>query len=386
MCLLISGCFGGEKTNGNDVSSPFPINGIDVSFSFWTELACGTPPPRGEKPLVEKIAVTVDLYDSSSNEEVALINSDGLSLTVLTNHLAADGMAEWRSDGKKIAFVSTHGQEGDPEIWVMNSDGTDQTQLTFNTVSDMNPRWSPDGTKILYTSRLSLKNQISEIFVMNMDGSSQKQITFHSKGLQEKSEVRFPCWSPDGSKILYSYNKGVANRERWLQEIWTIQPDGSGPRRIVEEGYYGFWFPDGNRIVFEGPTDKNDSTPLSYLVNADGSGQTPVSTAFPKSVQIGLMGISTDGTRILVKDISSDSMYVVYLDNGNMIKISDTYLQRPVWSPDGTKILGERHDHSEGENFEMQVWEINADGSGEKQLTHFQTEKGKAYGPRWAPY
>jgi Tol biopolymer transport system component len=171
-----------------------------------------------------------------------------------------------------------------------------------------------------------------------------------------------------------------------LQGLWIINPDGSGQRLVTEkEGYYGFWFPDGNRIVFEGPTDENNSTSVTYLINADGTGQTPV-TAFPKSVQIGLFGISPDGTRILVQKISDRSMYVVYLNDNHVVKISDDFLQRPAWSPDGMTILGERFNLNRSENYGMQIWEVSADGSGEKQLTHFQNEKGRAFTPRWMPY
>lgn len=52
----------------------------------------------------------------------------------------------------------------------MNEDGTNIQQLTDGTKYDINPCWSPDGSKIVFA-----KN--GEVWVMNADGSGAHDLT-----------------------------------------------------------------------------------------------------------------------------------------------------------------------------------------------------------------
>lgn len=53
---------------------------------------------------------------------------------------------------------------------------------------------------------------------------------------------RYPRWSPDGKKILYT--------EEDLNGIWMINPDGSNNEQITEDGYWAAWSPNGKRIAY----------------------------------------------------------------------------------------------------------------------------------------
>ena len=55
------------------------------------------------------------------------------------------------------------------------------------------------------------------------------------------SDSKFPRWSPDGSKILYT---------KYGSSIWIVNPDGSNKERIID-GYNAAWSPDGKRIAYK---------------------------------------------------------------------------------------------------------------------------------------
>ena len=56
---------------------------------------------------------------------------------------------------------------------------------------------------------------------MDTDGGNNRQIT-DSKGIDTR-----PCWSPDGSKIMF-----VSNRGGKLQ-LWVMNKDGSNPKQLT---------------------------------------------------------------------------------------------------------------------------------------------------------
>ena len=80
----------------------------------------------------------------------------------------------------------------------MNADGSNQVRLTTSPQADFNPCWSPDGSKIIWVRALDSQN--GGLFIMNSDGSSQQLLI---------SPLRYlghPTWSPDGTMILLDYD------------------------------------------------------------------------------------------------------------------------------------------------------------------------------------
>ena len=118
-----------------------------------------------------------------------------LSVSPVTLPLAAATKGSYPGVNGKIVFEAVPGGEQDSEIYVMNPDGSGITRLTSNGVWDSDPCWSPDGSKIVYSSG-------DAIWVMNFDGSNPKKLTTPS---EDNYDVD-PAWSPDGNKIAFIRN------------------------------------------------------------------------------------------------------------------------------------------------------------------------------------
>jgi Tol biopolymer transport system component len=153
--------------------------------------------------------------DSSSNDDIYTINSDGSGLTRLTVAAGNDRYADWSPDGSKITFLSA--RDGNNEIYVMNADGSAQTRLTTNAAIDMSPVWSPDGTKIAFASD---RDGDYEVFTMNPDGTGLSQITSNT------TLDNFLSWGL-GDRISF-----IAIRDG-DEEIFVMNPDGSGQTQLT---------------------------------------------------------------------------------------------------------------------------------------------------------
>jgi TolB protein len=151
-------------------------------------------------------------------------------------------------DGARIAFSST------PYIIVLNVDTLEERTLTNRSQVSENPAWSPDGNRLAFQAN---RDGGTNIYAVYADGSDQVALT---KG---NNSYYFPQYSPDGSKIaFYALNP---------RELWIMEGDGSGARRVSNNGKDGplIWSPDGKRLAFQAGDDSGNYG--ISVMNADGS-------------------------------------------------------------------------------------------------------------------
>jgi WD40-like Beta Propeller Repeat len=204
-------------------------------------------------------------------------------------------------------------------LYRVRDDGSELRDLTPS-MEAFSGDWSPDGTKIVFAATGSL-------FVMNADGSAPTPL-----GVQGSA----PKWSPDGRWILF--NAGGA--------VNVMDADGTGATALAEGGN-GTWSPDGEKVAF----DRIDRTrcvpdlfcPSSlYVMEADGTRVTRLTTAANASDRLGAPAWSPDGSSIayirsccfLGPDVSG--IYVMGARGGLALQVgSGSPSGGPVWSPDG---------------------------------------------------
>ncbi len=216
-------------------------------------------------------------------------------------------------DGKIV-----YSPDGD-EIFVTNADGSGTPTNLTSTPGDAesDPVWSPDGTRIAYVRYFSV---FADVWIMNADGTGQTNLT-RTSDIDEYS----PTWCPDGKKLAFVR---VEQPNNW--GIFVMDADGANVESLTndiqsvpEEESTPAWSPLGNKIAFSAVRDgKRRIT----LMNTDGSGQETLSSS-----------------------------------------VNNDWDQNPSWSPDGSKLTFMRA--LEQDNFQWDVFVMNADGTGQTNLT-----------------
>jgi hypothetical protein len=205
----------------------------------------------------------------------------------------------------------------------------------------------------------------SELYSVNADGSGLRRLTWTPQTEQS------PAWSPDGTRIAYeSYLSG---RFR----IWVMNADGSAQTQLTSSSGSTVddtdpsWSPDGTQIAFGSTRSGNWNL---WVMNADGSGLRRVSPVFGDDP-----AWSPDGRRLAY--LGLDGIGVVGVDGGDPHTLSGpgSSPSGPSWSPDGTQIVFDRNSAA---GYSGELFVANADGSGERELTSDGYLNGR---PSWSP-
>jgi Tol biopolymer transport system component len=257
LCALAVICVGGLATGVSPALGAFPGDNGKIAFDRFRD--------GGEIP------------------DIWTMNPDGSNQVNLTaNSPAFDGLANWRADGQKIAFMSDRATPDNPtvpgiegpdfEIFMMDADGSNQTQITFNDLDDENPAWSPDGRRIVFQRDFDpVRGQVDlDILTMKADGTREKNLT-NSPGVLDLESN----WSPNGRRIAFGSDRDGDG------EIYTMRPNGAGVRQLTfNDGPLDGapnWSPDSRMIAFDSDRDLTEETPFQteiYTMRADGGEQT----------------------------------------------------------------------------------------------------------------
>jgi Tol biopolymer transport system component len=232
----------------------------------WTRLDHEPTPEEGEFILheMEELA-DIWVMDIAGGSKTKIASN--IPATLLSNIAPTlFAVSEWSPDGERILFQTSELSNNavNIDIWTMNEDGSHKKRLTDYTGSDLAPRWSPDGEKIAYVSGGLSKYSYEiwgrhsyscEIWVINPDGSGKRKLTRNTK-------VRpWFDWSPDGREIAYvstdiDFALGLEHNK---SEIWVMKADGSNKKLLLSIAANGGnmdihqikWKPDSSQIAFE---------------------------------------------------------------------------------------------------------------------------------------
>ena len=234
-----------------------------------------------------------------------------------------------------IVFDSDRGNQVD--LWTMRSDGSGLARLTNDKVPDELAEWSPNRKQIAWT-RGGEESPAGEIWVMNADGTGKRQVT--SSAFSDNAV----SWSPDGRQLAYRSTRDDNSGPN--PDIYVINVDGTNERRLTTDPGRDFvpdWSPDGTRITF---TRIRDGVSAVYTMSATDGGD--VCQLTDDSLGAGLSVYSPDGSRIAFADGFCDTcgekdVWVMNADGSGLRQVTNTAdLELPhSWSHDGTRVAAD---------------------------------------------
>jgi TolB protein len=155
---------------------------------------------------------------------IYISNGDGGNVTRLTSARAVEVEPRVNpKNGREVVFVS--GRSGNPQIWMMSIDGTGLQMLSAGSGEAVNPSWSPDGTKIAFSWTGGYAPGTYNIFVM--DVATRKTVQLTQGGGRNEN----PTWAPTGTHLAFASTRAGGS------QVFTMRADGTDVKQITKGGW-----------------------------------------------------------------------------------------------------------------------------------------------------
>ena len=244
--------------------------------------------------------------------------------------------------------------------------------FSMTAMAQTSPLWmrfcaiSPDGKTIAFSYR-------GDIYTVPSTGGEAHQLTSNA------AYDAYPVWSPDGQHIAFA-----SSREGSL-DVYLMSREGGAPKRLTTNSAdeIPLTFKDNDHVLFKSsvmPTAKSiifasSSFPQIYEVGTNATRPKLFS-----AITMEDLSVNKDGNILyhdkkgyedeFRKHHTSPITRDIWLDQkGKFTKITDFTGEdrNPVWAADGRSFY-----YLSEEDGTLNVYHRNIDGTGKKQLTHFQ--------------
>ena len=290
---------------------------------------------------------------------IALLAAPSLASTQQPNRPVINGgLPSVSPRGDAIAFISN--RDGTYDVYVTSPDGGELKRITNTPAPESAPLWTWNGRVVFAT----WADNTSTVFAASSDAPTPTVIGTASG--------RQPAISPDGKKLLYS--KGQFPSMLLAESAL----DGSAERELSKTPSAQFnavYSPNQKHIAFA----RMDSTRQLqiWVMNADGSAERQLTFFKPEDGSPQWPAWSLDGQRLAIQSGKYDRqnpsqhtahIWVVDVKSGAATRLNHhdkPYLdETPSWFPDGKRIA-----FQSDRSGRMEIWVMNADGTGARQVT-----------------
>jgi len=359
---------------------------------------------------------TYSMDENKGNTDIYIMNSNGSDVRALKNSDKNETEPGFSPDGKKVSFVR------DGQIWICNIDGTGEEKLTDIPTEASGYKWSPDGKKLLFVSSVypdcpdlncdklkdddleksKVKAKIitglmyrnwnvwrddkrSHLFLLNTDNKNLIDLTLNSKSdvppidLGSSNDYSF---SPDNSEVALTTNLDPVvavstNNDVFVTEVSDASGSNASPLKKISQSKGDDFMPqysqDGKYMAFlsmKRPGFEADKKDIILYDRAAGTYKN-LTNNFNLSVDEFVWSPDCKVLYFISENEIYSSIFKLDIASGETKLLLKEHVNGGLSvSPDGKLIYFTQ----QRTNLPFQIFRMNNDGSGLKQLTHVNTE------------
>jgi dipeptidyl aminopeptidase/acylaminoacyl peptidase len=384
---------------------------------LWAMKRVGTFDLSPDGKTIAFSVTTYNVGENKGNTDIYLINSDGSNLRPLKDSDKNESEPAFSPDGKKIAFTR------DGKIWTCDYDGSNEELMTDISTGASGIVWSPDGSKMLFVSSVyaecatddcnkqkddekensKVKASIfkhllfrhwnawrdgkwSHLFLLDTKTKKYNDLLLHLEkdvppiALGSSNDYSF---SPDGKEIAITMNPDTmvaisTNNEIYTIELRDLKDNSAAPLKKISvskgNDNQPVYSPDGKYIAFVSMKEAGHESDQQKLVLYDRiSGNLKIITeGFDRSV--GQFTWSPDSKSIyfIAENGIYSSVYKIDAASGKVDMLLKEHDNSSVKiSPDGKELYFQQMRN----NLPTEIFSMNSDGSGVKQLTALNKDR-----------
>jgi serine/threonine protein kinase/Tol biopolymer transport system component len=299
--------------------------------------------------------------------------------------IRADSRVTFSPDGKRMAYVRSDVESSGlvtARLFVANADGTGEEFLNWEGGSSVYqrgaPAWSPDG-KVIAFSIIATEDR-RRMKVMGVRVADRNVSTLISPSWLNISDV---AWVPDGSALVINGRDATSEGESRLQ-VWRVPLAGGEARRITNDlnNYFSLSLSaDGSTLI----ALQWQSTSGLWIAPAENPSAAAQVTAGTLDRQDGRYGVSAapDGRLIYVSDHSGKKdLWSINADGTGLRQLTDATHKdlSPVVSPDGRYIVFQSCRNANSDRA-YNLWRVDADGRNPMHLTYGTYDSEPVFSP-----
>jgi dipeptidyl aminopeptidase/acylaminoacyl peptidase len=373
-----------------------------LSFKF-----VGDPHISPDGKVVAYVLTVIDQKKNRRESSIWVVPADG---SAAPRRLSAEGFSSnsprWSPDGKTLAILSARssdlpaGETPKSQIYLLSiAGGGEAIALTKLKNGVQSYQWSPEGSRIVVVSSSGPMDGVTtadrksdvrhythiqykfndsgwfddkrrHLWVVGVPGGEVKQIT---EG-QDWNDTD-PQWSPDGTLIAFvSDRTGKAYDNSHNTDVWVIPAAGGKLTKISDHAFEDEnprWSPDGKQILFTGQTAVHQF-PKLYIADSAGGAASQLAVKDFDTIA-GELRWPTPSSFFFVAGVKGET-HIFRADLAAHTFAAVTSGPRGIHAFDVNESAGKMVYLANDFQHLDDLYISNLDGSGERQLTHVNSE------------
>lgn len=213
-------------------------------------------------------------------------DANGNKVKKVSNLQLEDSWMSSRKNGEEMIVAGRIGKEVRYQFFIINTKTGEYRQITNDTTAlYRDPCFSPDGKKIVFSYQKNKRDKSTheELYLMNEDGSELMQLTHYPVNNPSAKDYGYRAgsarWHPTENFISY------VSLQDGRHSIFAVSPDGKKQWKLIDnsesEGWHD-WSSDGKWLVFNS-SDRAERQYHITLMNWETKGRKQLTDTTYKS-------------------------------------------------------------------------------------------------------